>query len=83
MHSPYNTSLVPQDPKRDPAMLRILRWLIADTSRILPPPDDDAGISELAHAIGRSSEHTRALMAWSYGERPGSETCRLLRLGSS
>jgi hypothetical protein len=83
MQSPYNRSPVPKDPKRDPAMLRILRWLMADTSRILPPPDDDAGIGELAQAIGKSLDHTRSFMAWSYGERPGGETCRLLKFGGN
>ena len=79
MLSQNNGPIMPIDPKRDPAMLKILRWLMADTNRILPPPDDDTGIRELAQAIGRSSEQTRALMAWSYGIRPGGETCQLLK----
>jgi hypothetical protein len=59
-------------------MLKILRWLIADNARTLPPPDDDTAIDELAQAIGRSSEYTRAMMAWSYGERPDGITYRIL-----
>jgi hypothetical protein len=70
--------LEPRDPKCDPAVLGILRWLIADKTRILPPPDDDAGITELAGAIDKSLDYTRSLMAWSYGFRPGSETCKML-----
>jgi hypothetical protein len=71
-------TLEPRDPKRDPTVLSILRWLIADKARILPPPDDDAGVTELAQAIGRSSDYTRSLMAWSYGFRPGGETHKML-----
>jgi hypothetical protein len=71
-------TLVPRDPRRDPNLLRILRWLMADRDRILPPPEDDAGILELAEFIGKSVDHTRRLMAWSYGARPGAETCKML-----
>ena len=70
--------LEPRDPKCDPVVLGILRWLIADRTRILPPPDDDAGITELAGAIDKSMDYTRSLMAWSYGFRPGTETCKML-----
>jgi hypothetical protein len=68
----------PRDPRKDPNFLRILRWLMADKSRILPPPEDETGILELSEFIGKSAAHTRTLMAWSYGARPGAETCKML-----
>jgi hypothetical protein len=71
-------ALTPHDPRKDPNFLRILRWLMADRSRVLPPPEDEIGIVELAEFIGRSADHTRKLMAWSYGARPGAETCKML-----
>jgi hypothetical protein len=73
-------SLDPVDPKCDPALLKILRWLVADRHRILPQPDDEVGIGELARAINRSPDHTRAMMAWSYGARPDIPTRPLLTL---
>jgi hypothetical protein len=78
MSSQYVRPLPPRDPKRDPTMLSILRWLVADVTRTLPPPDDDARIADLAQAIRRTTDYTRSLMAWSYGDRPGSDTHKIL-----
>jgi hypothetical protein len=70
---------LPQNPKRDPVMLSLLRWLSEDSTRILPSPDDEAGIKELAQAIGKSEDYTRALMTWAYGDKSASETLRILK----
>jgi hypothetical protein len=50
-----------------------------DRTRSLPHPDDKDGILELAQAIGKSPEYTRALMEWSYGDRPDGDTLRILK----
>jgi hypothetical protein len=71
--------VIPKDPKRDPVMLSILRWLMEDKGRTLPTPDDEEGIQELARAIGKSPEYIRALMAWSYGDKTDSDTFRILK----
>jgi hypothetical protein len=68
----------PTDPKRDPAMLQIMRWLAEDSSRTLPLPDDDDGIQELAQALRRDPERIRKLMMWNYGDQDGSDTLRIL-----
>jgi hypothetical protein len=72
------TALEPKDPKQEPVVLPILRWLVADTNRTLPLPEDDVAIGELAEAIGKSSEYIRSLMMWTYGNRPPGDTRRLL-----
>lgn len=69
---------LPKDPKRDPVMLSVMRWLMEDKSRTLPQPDDDAGVAELAHAIRKSPEYTRALVEQLYGGRADSDTLRIL-----
>jgi hypothetical protein len=78
MSEPQDESLLPRDPKRDPVMLKILRWLAEDPTRTLPPPEDDAGIQALAQAIGKSVEYTRALMAWSDGDESDGDTLQIL-----
>lgn len=67
-----------EGPKRGRVMLKILRWLAEDRSRTLPLPDDEAGVSELAQAIGQSVQVTRALIAWADGELPDEDTLRIL-----
>jgi hypothetical protein len=69
---------MPKDPKRDPIMLSIMRWLMEDDTRTLPLPEDDAGIKELAQAIGKSPEFTRALMAWAHSGESDGDTLRIL-----
>jgi hypothetical protein len=69
----------PRDPKRDPVMLSILRWLSEDRTRTLPLPDDEAGIKILAQAIGKSEEYTSDLMAWVYGSQTDNDTLRILK----
>ena len=70
---------LPNDLKRDPIMLRLLRWLMEDKSRTLPQPDDETGVAELARAIGKSPEYTRALMEKVYGDQSSLDTLRILR----
>jgi hypothetical protein len=69
---------VHEDPERDPTMFKIMRWLIADKSRTLPSPHDDAGIQELAQAVGKSPEYIRKLMAWNLDDRPDDYTPMVL-----
>jgi len=60
-------------------MLRILRWLMEENGRTLPDPDDEAGVEELARAVGKSPDVIRALLVQSKGEGPGADTLRILR----
>lgn len=69
---------LPRDPRRDPHLLSVMRWLLKDKTRTLPRPEDEAGVNELAQAIGKSPEYTRALMVGVYGDLSGGDTVRLL-----